>query len=86
MIILNHAKKYTKQERALEFYEKCITSAIEDKVVSQRNLPKLKAEDFLILEEIDLPLDCEKEDAVKCQRLVEDEIQKKVRPFFEKKL
>ena len=59
---------------------------IQGEGVSQRNLPKLKAEDFLILEEIDLPLDCEKENAVHCQRLVEDQIYKKVRPFILQKL
>ena len=40
----------------------------------------------MILEEIELDLDCEKKDAVKCQRLVEDKIQKKLRPFILQKL
>ena len=59
---------------------------IQGEGVFQRNLPKLKAEDFLILEEIELPLDCEEKNAVDCQRLVEDKIQKKVHPFILQKL
>ena len=59
---------------------------IQGEGVFQRNLPKLKAEDFLILREIELPLGCPKKNAVDCQRLVEDEIQKKVRPFILQKL
>ncbi len=56
--------------------------------MKQRYLPKLNEENFLIVEEVEVEprFDCAGENGNECQRLVEDKIQEKVRPFILKKL